>query len=193
MIVGHHRLRFVVNRGLFSMLVRLAIVLAGMLVTVPAFAGPMSSDEARRFVIGKLFSFNCFEGTSGAGRVHPDGSVSGIVRFGGASGARYVTLPPGTLRVRGEAVCGLMGGMETCFDLYRTDVQGFRGASGGLRGRRLLYNNDLICFSNDSFDDMPVCLAQIRPSREITTVTGMPQIGPNASWTSSCPRPCSTG
>ena len=132
MIVGHHPLRFVVNRGLFPMLVRLAIVLAGVLVAVPAFAGPMNADEARRFVIGKLFSFNCFEGTSGAGRVHPDGSVSGIVRFGSANGTRYVTLPPGTLRVRGEAVCGLMGGMETCFDLYRTDVQSFRGSISGL-------------------------------------------------------------
>ena len=85
------------------------IVLAGVLAAAPAFAGPMNADEARRFVIGKLFSFNCFEGTSGAGRVHADGSVSGMVRFGGAAGARYVTLPPGTLRVRGEAVCGVMG------------------------------------------------------------------------------------
>ncbi len=114
------------------MLMRVAIVLAGVLAAVPAFAGSMNADEARHFVIGKLFSFNCFEGTSGTGRVHPDGSVSGIVRFGGASGARYVTLPPGTLRVRGEAVCGAMGGMETCFDLYRTDGQSFRGAISGL-------------------------------------------------------------
>src|SRR5260370_34986524 len=108
------------------MLVRVAIVLAGVLAAVPAFAGQMNADEARRFVIGKLFSFNCFEGTSGAGRVHPDGSVSGIVRFGGASGARYVTLPPGTLRVRGEAVCGLVGGVGTWFVPYPPDTPGFR-------------------------------------------------------------------
>src|SRR6266540_2428539 len=107
------------------MFTRVLIVSAGLLAAAPALAGPMGADEARRFVIGKLFSFNCFEGTSGAGRVHPDGSVSGIVRFGGASGARYVTLPPGTLRVRGQTICGLMGGMETCFDLYRTDGQSF--------------------------------------------------------------------
>jgi hypothetical protein len=114
------------------MLVRIAIVLAGVLATVPAFAGPMNADEARRFVIGKLFSFNCFEGTSGVGRVQPDGSVTGMVRFVGANGTRYVTLPPGTLRVRGELVCGVMGGMETCFDLYRTDAQSFRGSVSGL-------------------------------------------------------------
>src|SRR5260370_666862 len=132
MIVGHHRLGFLVNRGLLPMLVRLAIVLAGVLVAMPAFAGPMNADEARRFVIGKLFSFNCFEGTSGAGRVHPDGSVSGIVRFGGASGARYVTLPPGTLRVRGQTICGLMGGVGTCFDLYRPHTPSLPGATSRL-------------------------------------------------------------
>ena len=131
MIVGHHRLGFMVNRGFSPMLMRV-IVIAGVLAAAPAFAGPMNADEARRFVIGKLFSFNCFEGTSGAGRVHADGSVSGMVRFGGAAGARYVTLPPGTLRVRGEAVCGVMGGAETCFDLYRTDGQSFRGSIAGL-------------------------------------------------------------
>jgi hypothetical protein len=114
------------------MLVRIAIVVAGVLAAVPAFAGSMNADEARHFVIGKLFSFNCFEGTAGTGRVQPDGSVTGIVRFGGASGARYVTLPPGTLRVRGEAVCGVMGGMQTCFDLYRVDAQSFRGSISGL-------------------------------------------------------------
>ena len=114
------------------MLARVALVLAGVLVASPALAGPMNADEARRFVIGKLFSFNCFEGTAGAGRVQPDGSVVGLVRFGGATGARYVTLPPGTLHVRGETVCGTMGGMETCFDLYRTDAQSFRGSISGL-------------------------------------------------------------
>ena len=39
---------------------------------------------------------------------------------------------------------------------------------------------------------MPVCFEQILPSREISTVTGMPHIGPYASCTSSWPRPCST-
>src|ERR1051326_4615087 len=131
MIVGHHRLGFMVNRGFSPMLMRV-IVIAGVLAAVPALAGQMNADEARRFVIGKLFSFNCFEGTAGTGRVQPDGSVSGVVRFGGASAARYVSLPPGTLRVRGETVCGAMGGMETCFDLDRTDAQSFRGSISGL-------------------------------------------------------------
>ena len=114
------------------MLMRVAVVVAGVLAAMPALAGSMNADEARRFVIGKVFSFNCFEGTSGAGRVHPDGAVTGMVRFGGTSGTRYVTLPPGTLRVRGEAVCGALGGSETCFDLYRLDGQSFRGSISGL-------------------------------------------------------------
>src|SRR5689334_21398569 len=112
---------FVVNRGFSPMLLRAVLVLAGVLTVAPAIADPMGADEARRFVIGKLFSFNCFEGTSGVGRVHPDGAVSGIVRFGGSPAARYVNLPAGTLRARCEAVCGYLGGSETCFDLYRLD------------------------------------------------------------------------
>ena len=114
------------------MLLRAALVIASVLTVAPAFADPMNADEARRFVVGKLFSFSCFEGTSGVGRVHPDGAVSGIVRFGGAPAARYVNLPAGTLRVRGQAVCGYLGGSETCFDLYRVDGQTFRGAIAGL-------------------------------------------------------------
>ena len=114
------------------MLLRAALVLAGVLTLAPAFADSMNADDARRFVVGKLFSFTCFEGTSGVGRVHPDGAVSGIVRFGGANASRYVNLPPGTLRARGETVCGYLGGSETCFDLYRVDAQTFRGSLAGL-------------------------------------------------------------
>ena len=44
-----------------------------LLAAVPAIAGEMSAEEARRFVIGKLFTYSCFEGTRGQGRVLPDG------------------------------------------------------------------------------------------------------------------------
>lgn len=116
------------------MLVRIGIVLAGLLTAGSAFAGEMSAEEARRFVVGKLFSFNCFDGTSGVGRVHPDGAVSGVVRSGGSGPTRYVSLPAGTLRVRGQAVCAQTKGMpfEACFNLYRTGTQSFRGAVSGL-------------------------------------------------------------
>ena len=48
---------------------------------LPAVAGEMKPEEARRFVVGKVFSFNCFEGTSGAGRISDDGSVAGVIRL----------------------------------------------------------------------------------------------------------------
>src|SRR2546423_7678431 len=98
-----------VNRGFLPMLMRVAVVVAGVLAAVPALAGSMNADEARRFVIGKVFSFNCFEGTSGAGRVHPDGAVTGMVRFGGTSGTTYVTLSHWTVRFLGASGFGSLG------------------------------------------------------------------------------------
>ena len=103
---------------------------AGLWMAVPAVAGNMGADEARRFVVGNLFSFTCFEGTSGEGRVYADGSVGGVIRLGGSGPTRYATLPPGTLRIRGDAICALISGMpfEVCFDLDRTDAKSFRGS-----------------------------------------------------------------
>ncbi len=62
-------------------MVRGVALLVGLLAAVPAVAGEMSADEARRFVIGKMFSYTCFEGTRGQGRVHSDGSVVGSIQF----------------------------------------------------------------------------------------------------------------
>jgi hypothetical protein len=97
-------------------------------------AGEMSADEARRFVIGKLFSYTCFEGTRGAGHVLPDGSVVGSIQFRGSGQVRYAQLPPGTLRVKGEAVCASVRGLpiEPCFNLERIDSNSFRGSISGL-------------------------------------------------------------
>ena len=101
---------------------------------VPAVAGEMSADEARRFVIGKMFTYTCFEGTRGQGRVHPDGSVVGSIQFQGAGPVRYAALPAGTLRVKGEAVCASLRGLpiEPCFNLERTSDNSFRGSVSGL-------------------------------------------------------------
>lgn len=104
------------------------------IASLPAFAGELKAEDARRFVVGKLFSFTCFEGSSGAGRIFNDGSVAGIVRFQGSGPSRYVTLPPGTLRVKGESVCASLRGMafEPCFNLEQTDPRSFRGSISGL-------------------------------------------------------------
>jgi hypothetical protein len=45
-------------------------------VTKMAFPVP---EQARAFVVGKVFSYTCFEGTSGVGRIFPDGSVVGTI------------------------------------------------------------------------------------------------------------------
>jgi hypothetical protein len=109
-------------------------VAAVSIAALPAIAGEMKAEEARRFVIGKLFSFTCFEGSSGAGRIFNDGSVAGVVRFQGSGPARYVSLPAGTLRVKGESVCASLRGMafEPCFSLEQTDPRSFRGSISGL-------------------------------------------------------------
>ncbi len=98
---------------------------AGLLAAVPALSGNMGAEEARSFVVGNLFSFTCFEG-----RVYADGSVGGVIRLGGSGPTQYVTLPPGTLRIRGDAYCAVISGMpyEVCFELDGTDARSFRGS-----------------------------------------------------------------
>jgi hypothetical protein len=109
-------------------------LVAGLLVTLPAMAGEMSAEEARHFVIGKLFSYTCFEGTRGQGRVLANGGVVGSIQFQGSGPMRYAALPPGTLQVKGEAVCASMRGLpfQPCFNLERTDADSFRGSISGL-------------------------------------------------------------
>jgi hypothetical protein len=106
----------------------------GLLAAVPAIAGEMSADEARHFVIGNLFTYNCFEGTRGQGRILPDGSVVGSIQFQGSGQVRYAMLPAGTVQVKGEAVCASLRGMpmQPCFSLQRLDDNTFRGSISGL-------------------------------------------------------------
>jgi hypothetical protein len=110
-----------------------AIVVAAVLAASAALAEPMSPEMARRFVAGKLFAFNCFDGSRGAGRIYADGSVIGTVQFGGSGPVRSIWLPAGTLRARGEMICASLKGMsfEPCFNLNRTSEQSFRGSVSG--------------------------------------------------------------
>jgi hypothetical protein len=98
-------------------------------------AEQLNVESARQFVLGKLFAFNCFEGTRGAGRIYSDGSVAGTVQFGGSGPVRFVVLPAGTVRAQGEAVCASVNGIpfQPCFNLDKTDPQSFRGSISGLR------------------------------------------------------------
>jgi hypothetical protein len=101
----------------------------------PAVAGEtMTADEARRFVAGKHFAFNCFDGTRGAGRIFNDGSAVGTVQIGGSGPLRHARLPAGTLLVKGNAVCASIKGLyfEPCFNLTKQDEYRFRGAVSGM-------------------------------------------------------------
>ncbi len=115
-------------------MVRGIALAAGLLAAVPALAGEMNSDEARRFVVGKTFNYTCFEGTRGQGRVLPDGAVVGSIQVRGSGRVRYASLPPGTLRVKAEGVCASLRGlpMQPCFNLERIDGNRFRGSISGL-------------------------------------------------------------
>jgi hypothetical protein len=94
----------------------------------------MNAEAARRFVVGKLFAFSCFDGTRGAGRIYGDGSVIGDIQFGGKGAVRSVWLPAGTLREKSGAVCASLKGLpfEPCFNLNRTDGRSFRGSLSGM-------------------------------------------------------------
>ena len=112
------------------MIARFAIVVVTLLAAVTAQAEVLSPEAARRFVAGKLFAFNCFDGSRGAGRIYGDGSVIGTIQLRGTGPVRAVWLPAGTLRVRGEAWCASLQGMafEPCFRLEKTTERSFRGS-----------------------------------------------------------------
>src|SRR5713226_4214169 len=87
------------------MIVRYAIVIVGLFAAAPVLAESLEADAARLFVTGKLFAFNCFDGSRGTGRIYDDGSVIGTIQFQGSGPVRPIWLPAGTLRVKGEVVC----------------------------------------------------------------------------------------
>ena len=50
-------------------MLRVVAVVAGLASAFPAMAGEMTASEARQFVVDKLFSYTCFDGTRGMARV----------------------------------------------------------------------------------------------------------------------------
>ena len=111
----------------------LGAVVAGAAIA-PALAGPMSAEEARRFVSGKVFAFTCFDGTRGAGRILDDMGAAGAVQFSGSGPVRHLRLPGNTLQIRGQAVCASLRGLpfEPCFNLDKLDERSFRGSVSGM-------------------------------------------------------------
>jgi hypothetical protein len=100
----------------------------------PALAEQLSAEEARHFIAGRQSHYQCFEGTSGRGRINADGSVSGYIQLRGWTQPRFVVLPAGTLKVKGNQYCASIRGVpfEPCFHVDRTSQMSFRGAVSGL-------------------------------------------------------------
>lgn len=99
----------------------------------PAAADPLEPDAARRFVAGKLFSYQCFEGTQGMGRIFSDGSVVGTMQPPGRA-PRFVALPAGTVQVSSTSICASVRGLlfRPCFVVDQTSSRSFRGSLSGL-------------------------------------------------------------
>ena len=87
-----------------------------------------------QFIAGKHFSYTCFEGTNGNGRIYADGSVAGYIQPGGTGPRRYVVLPTGTLADERRPLLRSVRGLpfEPCFNLDRTSQVSFRGSVSGL-------------------------------------------------------------
>lgn len=117
------------------MVSRIAAALAFTAVVAPANANDLNAEQARHFVVGKLFSYTCFEGTRGAGRIYSDGSVAGTIQLRGSGRVYHVRLPPHTLRVEDGSVCAYLRGLpfQPCFNVDRTSEHSFRGSIYGLR------------------------------------------------------------
>jgi hypothetical protein len=116
-----------------SFRVAAAIVFAcvlGAASVAPAFAEELGPEQARAFVVGKLFAYTCVDGTAGMGRIFSDGSVVGTIRPGGRGEVRFAALPAGTIRVNNNAVCAHLNGLplEPCFRVEKIDYRSFRGS-----------------------------------------------------------------
>ena len=114
---------------------RVAVVAGACVMgAIAARAEELGPEQARAFVVGKLFSYTCFDGTAGMGRIFADGSVVGTIRPGGRRETRFMSLPPGTLRIEGSSMCAHLSGMilQPCFRVEKIDYRRFRGSIAGL-------------------------------------------------------------
>jgi len=113
-------------------------LVAGMVATAgiagAAAAEEMTPEQARQFVANKQFTFSCFDGSRGSGKIFSDGSVVGTIQFSGSGPIRYAHLPTNTIQVRPNAVCASIKGIpfEPCFNLTKYDEVSFRGAVSGM-------------------------------------------------------------
>ena len=115
------------------MVPRIAAALSVLALATPASAEELRAEAARHFVAGKLFSYTCFEGTRGTGRIYNNGAVAGTVQFQGRGRTYRVRLPANTVRVQSGSICASVQGVpfSPCFIVDKTSRYSFRGAISG--------------------------------------------------------------
>src|SRR6201996_1407334 len=126
--------RHTLGLGVVVMFARSLLVVAALLATLPAYAGELRPEDAKRFVAGKYFSYTCFEGTRGMGRIQADGSVAGTIQMRGSGPVHPMALPAGTVRVQPDSICASVRGVPfgPCFNVNQIDSKSFRGSISGL-------------------------------------------------------------
>jgi len=138
-----------------------------------AAAEELGPEQARAFVVGKLFTYTCFEGTAGMGRIFPDGSVVGTIKIRGQGQTRFAALPAGTIRVDSQSMCAHLTGLPftPCFRVERFDHRSFRGSLAGLGFAYCDFyqrnpRSQLVSSSSESVPETPVATARpaLRPS-----------------------------
>src|SRR5262245_66076365 len=95
--------------------------LLGASLGAPATAAEMRPEEAKRFIAGKLFSYSCFDGTRGAGRIQADGSVAGTMQVNSGR-MRFIALPAGTIKLTSDSICATLPRalFQPCFSVVQT-------------------------------------------------------------------------
>jgi hypothetical protein len=94
-----------------------------------AHATQLQPFEAKRFIVGKLWSYRCYDGTNGVGRAFADGSISGTIQERGAGPRRNESRPAGTITVTANSICGpsFFLFIRPCFIVDQRNAQSFRG------------------------------------------------------------------
>jgi hypothetical protein len=104
-------------------------VAGGAMLGASLLAPAAAAEEARRFIAGKLFSYSCFDGTRGAGRIHADGSVVGTMQVNSGR-MKFVALPAGTIKLTSDSICASLPHaiIQPCFSVVQTSPTSFRGS-----------------------------------------------------------------
>ena len=154
------------------MLLRVAVMWACVFGTASAFAEELGPEQARAFVVGKLFSYSCFDGTVGTGRIFADGSVVGTIRPRGRGELRFASLPPGTIRVTANSMCAHLAGLpiEPCFRVQKNRLSPVPGLGRRPRLRLLRFLPAQSARPADQRSVMPgkstTAVAKLRPTEE---------------------------